>query len=125
MAKKVSIKGLKQLERKLGKLPGAVDKAARQAVADEVSETADDERRLAPRRTGHLIGSVVEEIDPSKLGGSVYPSARYATFVNDGARGVAPQPFATAAAKLARKRFKNRVVDLENDVMRRLGKGVA
>ncbi len=121
---RVTIKGLKQLERKLGRLPATVREAAREAVRDEVSETAEDERRLAPRRTGTLIGSVVEEVDPGGLAGSVYPSARYATFVNNGARGVPPQPFATAAAKLAGRRFRKRTVEITNDALRMLGKGV-
>jgi len=124
MARRIEIKGLRQLERKLGGLPHSVRKAARESVREEVSETADDERRLAPRRTGTLIGSVQEEISPGGLGGAVWPTARYAQYVNDGARGVPPQPFATAAAKLARRRFKKRTIGITNEALRRLGKGV-
>lgn len=123
MAKRaVTIKGLAQLERRLGKLPGAIRKAARESVKAEVSDTADDERRLAPKLTGHLADSVQEEIYPDGQGGEVYPTARYAGFVNDGARGVPAQPFATAAAALTRKRFRKRTVDITNEAMRRLGK---
>lgn len=120
---KAEIKGLAQLERKLGRLPSVIDEAARQAVKDEAHETAQDERRLAPRRTGDLADSVQTEFDKGGLGASVHPTARYASFVNNGARGIPPQPFATAAGKLARRRFKKRTIEITNEALRRLGRG--
>jgi HK97 gp10 family phage protein len=123
VATTVTIKGLKQLERKLGRIPAHMQRAAIKAVKDEVGETAEDERRLAPKRTGELADSVQEEITSGGLGGRVWPRARYARFVNDGARGVAAQPFATAAGKLTRRRFKKRTEKLVDAALRRLAKG--
>ncbi len=123
MVKRVQIKGLAQLQRKLGKLPRTIERAAARSVKAEVGETADDMRRLAPKLTGHLAESVEERVSESGLSGTVAPTARYATFVNDGARGVPAQPFATAAARLSRKRFKARTVEIENEALRRLAAG--
>lgn len=123
MAKQVTIKGLAQLEKKLGRLPRAIDEAAREAVKEEVHETAVDMRRLAPKLTGELAESVQEEIAEGGLSGTVSPRARYATFVNDGARGIPPQPFATAAGKLTRRRFRKRTEQITSEALRRLGKG--
>lgn len=117
---KTTIRGLAQLERKLGRLPRAIEEAARQAVKDEVKETAHDERRLAPRDTGALADSVQEEIDKGGLAGRVFPTVDYADDVNNGSRGRPPQPFATAAAKLARRRFPKRTVEITNEALRRL-----
>lgn len=123
MAKQVTIKGLAQLEKKLGRLPRAIDEAAREAVKEEVHETAVDMRRLAPKLTGELAASVQEEIAEGGLSGTVSPRARHATFVNDGARGIPPQPFATAAGKLSRRRFRKRTEAITSEALRRLGKG--
>ncbi len=123
MTAKVQIKGLAQLNRKLGKLPRSIEAAARQAVEEQVEATGHDMRRLAPHRTGDLADSVQEEIAEDGLSGKVWPAARYAGFVNDGARGIPPQPFATAAAKLARRQFRKRTVDITNYALRNLGKG--
>lgn len=123
MAKNITIRGLAQLERKLGRLPAVIEEAARQAVKEEVTETARDMRRLAPHRTGELADSVQEEINDGGLSGTVSPRARHATFVNDGARGIPPQPFATAAGKLSRRRFRKRTEQITMDALRELGKG--
>jgi HK97 gp10 family phage protein len=123
MVKRVTFVGVARLKRKLGKLPGSIERAARRSVKDETKETAADMRRLAPKLTGHLAESVQEELTANGLGGRVWPSARYAQFVNDGARGVAAQPFATAAAKLSRKRFKARTVKIEKEALKRLAAG--
>lgn len=123
MGKNITIRGLAQLEKKLGKLPAVIAEAARQAVKEEVGETADDMRRLAPRLTGGLAESVQEEISEDGLSGTVSPKARYATFVNDGARGIPPQPFATAAGKLSRRRFRKRTEEITAEALRRLGNG--
>lgn len=120
---KTTIKGLAALERKLGRLPRVIDEAAREAVKAEARETAADERRLAPRLTGNLADSVQTEIDAGGLGANVYPTADYADDVNNGSRGRPPQPFATAAAKLARRRFKKRTAEITNEALRRLGQG--
>lgn len=123
MPRNITIRGLAQLEKKLGKLPAVIAEAARQAVKEEVAETADDMRRLAPRLSGDLAESVQEEISDDGLSGTVSPKARYATFVNDGARGIPPQPFATAAGKLSRRRFKKRTEEITAEALRRLGQG--
>lgn len=119
----LTIKGLAQLEKKLGRMPRVLDEAARQAVKEQVQETGRDMRRLAPKLTNELAESVQEEIGDSGLSGTVSPRARYASFVNDGARGIPPQPFATAAGKLARKAFRRRTEQITAEALRRLGKG--
>ncbi len=119
----LTIRGVKQLEKKLGRLPRTIDDASRQAVREQVHETGADMRRLAPKLSGELAESVQEEIAEGGLSGTVSPRARYASFVNDGARGVPPQPFATAAAKLARKQFRKRTETITAEALRRLGKG--
>jgi HK97 gp10 family phage protein len=121
--KNLTIRGVKQLEKKLGRLPRVIDEAAREAVKEQVSETGDDMRRLAPKLTRELEESVQEEIDKTGLSGTVSPRARYAAFVNDGARGIPAQPFATAAAKLARGKFRKRTETITAEALRRLGKG--
>lgn len=123
MAKNITIRGLAQLEKKLGKLPAVIEQAAREAVREEVAATADDMRRLAPKRTGELARSVQEEISDGGLSGTVSPRARYATFVNDGARGIPPQPFATAAGKLSRRRFRKRTEQITAEALERLARG--
>lgn|ERR1700749_901123 len=123
MATTVTIKGLKQLERKLGRLPADIQRASMKAVKDEVKETGTDMRRLAPKKTGFLADSVQEELTSGGLGGKVWPRARYAKFVNDGARGVAAQPFATATGKLTRKRFKKRTIEITNKALRKVARG--
>lgn len=123
MASNIEIVGLPGLERKLGRLPRKIVEAAKLAVHQEVKETAQDERRLAPKLTGALADSVQEEFTGGGLRGSVAPRERYAQFVNDGARGVPPRPFATAAGKLARRRFRKRTIKLVDQAMARLSKG--
>lgn len=122
MAQKVTIAGIKSLERKLGKLPAVVEDGLREAVKAQLKATAEDERQLAPRDTGELADSIQTETADGGLGGIVAVTADHATYVNNGTRDTPAQPFATAAAKLARKQFPDRVVDELNEAVRRAAK---
>lgn len=125
MAQNITIKGLARLNRKLGRMPRAIEEAAREAVKDEVAETARDERQLAPVDTRNLVESIVEEVAKDGLSGAVYPTADYAAYVNDGTSNHPAQPFATSAGKLARRRFRKRTKELAEDIRHRLTGGRA
>lgn len=123
MAQNITIKGLARLDRKLARMPRAIEEAARQAVKDEVADTARDERQFAPVDTRELVDSIQEEIADDGMSGAVYPRAKHAAFVNDGTYSHPAQPFATSAGKLSRRRFRKRTKELAEDIRRRLAWG--
>ncbi|GGK89177.1 HK97 gp10 family phage protein [Mangrovihabitans endophyticus] len=118
--KPIRIRGERQLAAKLARVPGALEAAARRAVAAEVHETAQDERGFAPVDTGALEASITEEVDGDGLSGRTAATERYATAVELGTEDTAAQPYAEPAAKLARHRFPKTVVRELNEELRRV-----
>lgn len=120
MAQNVTIQGLARLDKKLARMPRAIEEAAREAVKAEVHDTAVDMRRLAPKDSGDLAASVQEDINDGGMSGTVSPRIYYAAFVNDGTYSHVAQPFATAAGKISRRRFRKRTVEIAASIRRKL-----
>jgi hypothetical protein len=120
---RVTIKGERELARRLARLPHLIDEAVRPAVADQLDATADDERRLVRVRSGTLKDAISAEVDPDGLSGQVTTGGvRYAAFEDGGAKGNPGSGFATAAGKLAKREFPRRVRRRLDAALRRVGR---
>lgn len=103
----VKAKGLNQLHRRLEELTDELRAAAEEAVAEEVAETADDMRELAPKDKLGLVESIVEEVDG--LTGYAKATAKHAWVPEWGTSTHEQQRYALPAAVRSQKRFPRRV----------------
>lgn len=121
-ARTLEIVGQDRLLRKLRKLPEVARAAGVGAVKEETHETAQDERRNAPKDTGALVEGIQEEYKRKGLEGRAVSTVRYSAAVEHGTEDTPAQPFAQPAAERARKRFPNTVVRHVNEQLAKVTK---
>lgn len=117
---KVVIRGLADLEKKLGQLPEVVERAARAAIEGEVDEAVEDLRAGAPVDEGDLRDSVQGEIAKKGLGGTAAVTARHAEFVVHGTSDTPANDFVTPVINDVRERFPDRFADELREQLRRM-----
>ena len=103
----VKAEGLDQLHRQLEQLTDEIRVKAEAAVAEEVAETADDMRELAPKDSLELVESIVEEVDG--LTGFAIAKARHAWVPEWGTSTHDQERYALPSAMRSQKRFPRRV----------------
>lgn len=109
----LDISGFPELDRKLAMLErGVSDEDRAEALMAGARVLGDEERRLAPKRSGNLARSIVEDMYPANLPGDGYtvyvgprtgpgaPNGWYGYLVEVGREGVSAQPFARPAVDL-------------------------
>lgn len=107
---RIKVEGLAEMRRNLAKAGTKTREAAEKAVAEEVEDTKDDARRLAPERTGELRRKIKGDADG--LTGEVKSTARHATFVEHGTYKDKAQPYMLPASALARRRLPKRAASI-------------
>lgn len=117
---KVQIKGLAELEKKLGQLPEIVERAARAAVEGEVDEAVEDLRASAPVDEGELRDSTQGEISKNGLDGTAALTAGHATYVVAGTSEMPARDFVTPVIIDVRQRFPDRFADELREQLRRM-----
>lgn len=88
MAIEVRVIGLERLQRNLSGAPGVLNDETRKAMTTGLLLLEAEQRRLAPRDTGQLAGSIHHTITGSgaALTGRVGPQAKHGIYVEKGTR---------------------------------------
>jgi hypothetical protein len=106
---KIRIKGAEVLDAKLRRMPAAFESGSREAVREEVHETAEDLRREAPVLSGNLRDTIREQVAKKGLTGSARITAKYAEFVIHGTSKQEANDFVTPVSLAAERRFPDRL----------------
>jgi HK97 gp10 family phage protein len=118
---KVTIKGLRELERKLEKLPRELESEAETATKAEAEEVYKAMREAAPKASGMLEGAVGRRrMGPLSYHVGVLGAKRawWAAIVEFGASTRPATPFAEPAAREAESRYANRMAKYLNGMLR-------
>lgn len=117
MARNVQIKGLRELERKLEKLPRELESEAGAATKDEAQEVYDAMRERVPTASGTLRGAIGRrQKGPLSMEVGVLGAQRawWGALVEFGTSTRPATPFAEPAAREAEGRYPDRMAKFLN-----------
>lgn len=109
---RITVKGLKELERKLRRLPAGMESGAEVAVKASAEAVYDDMRQGAPRSSGRLRDAIGRrQRGPLSVEVGVLGARRawYAALVEFGTSSRPATPFAEPAARSEEQRFPDRI----------------
>ncbi|WP_017599200.1 HK97-gp10 family putative phage morphogenesis protein [Nocardiopsis lucentensis] len=109
---KVTVKGLKKLERQLKYLPDQIYDGAKAATTESVTAVYKDMRSRVPRQSGQLHGAIGRRVRGALRGEvGVFGAKRawWAALVEFGTSRTAAQPFAHPAAEAEAPKYSDRL----------------
>lgn len=117
MARNVQIKGLRELERKLEKMPRELESEAEVATREEAEEVYEAMRDRVPVSSGTLRGAIGQrQQGPLSMEVGVFGAKRawWSALVEFGTSTRSATPFAEPSAREAEQRYPDRIAKFLN-----------